>query len=63
MADEKNIQHIYILHAQEIEKFPTYIANHILKILAEKIYMERTGGKVTKESVMPDIIKEIEVQI
>lgn len=63
MADENNLPHIYTLHAQEIDTFPTYIANFIEKKLAEKIYVDRYGGRVTKESVMPDIIKEIEVEI
>lgn len=61
MADEENNPHIYILHAQEVETFPAYIANHIEKKLAQKIYIERTGGRITKDSIMPSIIDEIEI--
>lgn len=63
MADDENKLHFYTLHSQEIETFPAYIANHIEKQLAEKIYLERTGGRQTKESIMPDIIEEIEVKL
>lgn len=60
IADDDNNPIMYTLHAQENESFPTYIANRILKRLAEKVYLERTKGKITKESIMPDILKEIE---
>lgn len=60
MADDDNQPHTYVLHSKKIETFPTYIANHIEKKLAETIYLERTHSKVTKESIMPSIIREIE---
>ncbi|MBU6501174.1 MAG: hypothetical protein KGJ89_05405 [Patescibacteria group bacterium] len=63
MADDNNIPHLYTLHAEEIETFPAYIARHIKKKLAEKIYLDRYGGKITKESIMPAILQEIEVTL
>lgn len=63
IADDANNPREYVIPAQEIEIFPAYIAEHIKKKLAEKIYLERTEGKVTKESIMPSILEEIEPAI
>lgn len=62
-ADDNNHPIPYTLHAQEIEEFPGYIADHIKKMLSMKIYNEKYSGIKTREAVMPDILKEIEVTL
>lgn len=61
-ADDDNVVHSYTLHSQEIETFPAYIANHIKRKLAEKIYVDKYPQR-TKESIMPEILAEIEVHL
>lgn len=60
-ADEKNNPIPYTIHAQEIETFPHYLAEHIKKHLSMKIYNDKYSGIRTRESIMPEILKEIEV--
>lgn len=63
MADEENNPHQYTIHAGEVETFPAYIANHIRKHLASKIYLDRYGARVTQDFVMPDILKELDGEL
>lgn len=49
----------YTLHAQDIEKFPTYLANHIAKHLAQHIVGVR-GVKTNYDDDFKAALKEIE---
>ncbi len=52
----------YTIHALEMEEYPTPIADHLKKHLADYIFHKR-GTKVNAEDDLKAIFKEIEVEI
>lgn len=44
MADDNNIQQMYTLPSRQIVSFPKYIADHLLKHLAQNIALEDDSG-------------------
>mgnify|MGYP007134649114 CR=1 FL=1 len=53
----------YTIHALEMEKFPTAIANHIKKHLADHLLHKRGDGDRGPQAVLDKIKKEIEVEL
>ena len=49
----------YTIHAQDIQAFPTYLANHITKHLAHHIVTTR-GVKTNYDDDLKEAIREIE---
>lgn len=57
-ATDDNPPITYTIHSLEIETFPTFIANHIIKHLAHKIVTSR-GVKTNYEDDFNEAVKEI----
>ena len=60
IRDDDNKIRQYTIRSMEIETFPTYLANHIVKNLIVAVQNERSVSS-TNEKAMEDIKKEIEV--
>lgn len=58
-AGDENIPVPYTIHALEVDTYPTVIANHITKHLAEHIYQIR-GQKTNHDDDIKAIRREIE---
>jgi hypothetical protein len=52
----------HTLHSEELEPFPTYLADHIAKHLAHKLVMER-GVKTNYDDDIKLMLKEIETDL
>ena len=61
-AGDENSPQPYTIHSIDIDTFPTVIADHIAKHLAEHIWQLR-GQKTNHDADIEEIMKEIEVEL
>lgn len=57
--DDENIPHTYTIKSMQLRSFPTYIADHIVKHLSQKIMWDK-GIKTNPEDELKAIRREIE---
>jgi hypothetical protein len=60
MRDDNNVEREYLVRSMEIETFPAYIANHVIKHLIDAIKNERSVIGTDLKAI-EDIEKEVRV--